>query len=535
MSSSAGPARGSILSSRYHALAGYLVIGLLCAVAAACFTTFRHVEVEALEPPADSVAIQSPVKAHLIDGSTAVFLDGVSLARDTLWGGGILYGLNPAAEATVVGRIPLDSIVAMESFRTATSQPATTLSWGIPIALVVGVSLYCAANPKACFGSCPTFYSDSSGAFALEAEGFSYSIAPLLEARDVDRLAARPAEDGVLWLEVRNEALETHYINHVEILRVEHRPDEFVLPDAGGGPIGASRLVAPARAVDRAGRDVRALVSVADGTGYRTEPPTLDRAGEESLRDQIELTFPRPAGADSVALVLRLRNSLLTTVLLYEVMLGRSGARALDWVGVELERIGTAVELGRWYVEHMGMRVEVREDGEYREAAWIRDSGPIAWKDAAIVLAVPAEDSVRVRLSFVADNWRIDRVAIGAEYRRLAAATIPLSRVIAADDAESAAALQALRAPDDLYLETRPGNRFRIGFDAGAQDGAAHTYFLASQGYYIEWIRRTWLRSAGSAEPFRPSRESLHDALASWRMSREAAEAEFEATRIPVR
>jgi hypothetical protein len=43
----------------------------------------------------------------------------------------------------------------------------------------------------------------------LHAEAFSYSIAPLLEARDVDRLATQPDADGHLRIEVRNEALET--------------------------------------------------------------------------------------------------------------------------------------------------------------------------------------------------------------------------------------------------------------------------------------------------------------------------------------
>jgi hypothetical protein len=55
--------------------------------------------------------------------------------------------------------------------------------------------------------------------------------------------------------------------------------------------------------------------------------------------------------------VLRARNSLLNTVLLYDVMLGARGARALDWVGSDLERVGPALELGNWYATRMGMRV----------------------------------------------------------------------------------------------------------------------------------------------------------------------------------
>jgi hypothetical protein len=55
-----------------------------------------------------------------------------------------------------------------------------------------------------------------------EAELFSNSIAPLFEARDVDRLQAQPDANGMLRLDVRNEAMETHYINHLQLFEVQH-------------------------------------------------------------------------------------------------------------------------------------------------------------------------------------------------------------------------------------------------------------------------------------------------------------------------
>src|SRR5207302_2037217 len=96
----------------------------------------------------------------------------------------------------------------------------------------------------------------------------------------------------------------------------------------------------PATARDRAGRDVRQELAAADGVAYRTDSTTLRAARAGDVGDFVDLTFPAPAGADTVALVLRLRNSLLNTVLLYDLMLGTRGARALDWVGKDLERVG---------------------------------------------------------------------------------------------------------------------------------------------------------------------------------------------------
>ncbi len=52
----------------------------------------------------------------------------------------------------------------------------------------VAMTIYCITNPKACFGSCPTYYADVDGEPMLQAEGFSASVAPALERDDIDAL-----------------------------------------------------------------------------------------------------------------------------------------------------------------------------------------------------------------------------------------------------------------------------------------------------------------------------------------------------------
>jgi hypothetical protein len=83
----------------------------------------------------------------------------------------------------------------------------------------VAVTAFCIADPKACFGSCPTFYLEGAGGAPIHAEGFSSSVAPSLEARDVDALyRARPAANGAVTVTMKNEALETHVVRHVKLL-----------------------------------------------------------------------------------------------------------------------------------------------------------------------------------------------------------------------------------------------------------------------------------------------------------------------------
>lgn len=517
----------------------------LVLLVSACFI-YRNVRVESLERPGtagDSVSVTSPVKAHLVDGSTVVFRHGVRVVGGTVWGAGTRYGL-ALRDSAAVTSLALDSVVGMESFRTQVDAPTTILVSTLATigTIGAGVAIACAADPK-CFGSCPTYYSDSAGTLVLEAEGFSYSVAQLFEARDVDRLRLRAAPDGAVRLEVRNEAFETHYINHLELLEVRHASDEAVLPDEQNRPLAVRDLTVLARARDRMGRDVRAALAAPDGNAYRTDPRVIGRARVGDLDDAIEIAIPVPPGgggdADSIALVLRLRNSLLNTILFYDIMLGDPGARSLDWLGQDLREVGPAVELAQWYQSSMGMQIAVRGEGPagYRAVAHLKDTGPVAWKDVAIVVPVLERDSVRIRLTFPADNWRIDRIALAARFRHAQAVVHPLAVVLDAAERSDTGARASLAAADGRYLETSAGQRFTAEFDVGAvpPPGVSRTFLLASQGYYTEWVRRGWLARPRATRTFVPSDSALAEAIARWRITHDTLEARFMATRVPVR
>lgn len=492
----------------------------------------REMDVSSTAPP---VLVSSPMKAHLKDGATVVFPRGAAISRGGITGSGTRYGLFPVTTQAVLA-IPLDSVVGVETYETKTQMVPTVL---VSAVATVAASVVVAGLAKALFGSCPTFYSDSAGVAVLEAEGFSYSIAPLFEARDLDRLRATAGADGRLQLEVRNEALETHYINLLELVEARHAPGEFALPDEHGSVLAVGALSPVSRATDRAGRDVGPELRAADGRVFATDSRTLAAVHEGDMEDYIDLTLPPPATGDSVALVLRLRNSLLNTVLLYDGMLG-GGPQALDWMARDLNDLSTAVTLGLWYKSRMGMRIAVRGDSGFRAVSYIADTGPIAFHDVAVVLPVPSGrppgDSVRVRLSFAADQWRIDRVAVAASFHRPHLRSIAIGKVSRDDGSADAEAHASLRAADKAYLVTSPGQRFHLSFDVGTiAPDSARTFMLASQGYYTEWVRGSWLASAGPPKPFAPSDRALLAALHLWASKQESFEQQFYASRLPVR
>jgi hypothetical protein len=513
------------------------LIVLIALTACTVYTTPRVSEVPR---PAltDSILVSTPVKAHLLDGSTVVFPAGLWVVHGAMksWVGGAAsfrYGLT-LRDSTPAGELPLDSVLAFETFRNSVN---TSASVALSVLGTAGTAVAAAALAVAIFGSCPTFYSDSVDSTVLEAEGFSYSIAPRFEARDVDWLRATPDSTGALRLEVRNEALETHYINQLSVVQVSRSQSETVVPAQSGEPLALRDFVPPAAARDRTGRDVRADLAESDGQTFSSAAVVLDRATAEDATDAIDLTFPRSAGRDTAVLVFRMRNSLLNAVLLYELMLGDPGLRSLDWVGRDLQRVGPAARLAKWYFRHFGMRVAVRDGGQLRQIGRVSDTGPVAWKDVALAVPVPrGADSVRVRLTFVADNWRIDQVSLARDWRRLASLVLAPVSVTEAVGQSDTAMLASLRDADERYLVTQPGTRFVLHFAPHPTPAeSVPAFLLVSQGYYIEWLRASWVQPHLTGAAFKPTGDAIVQALRRWRREAPDLERRFHASQIPVR
>ena len=518
-----------ILGGDYYAGVKKILAVLLSISLSACVFISRRLEIQSVSTRSP-VIVSSPVKAHLKDGSTVVYPRGVQVTADALVGQGTRHDVS-LTTGTSVDRIELSDVLGMESYRTRTNgaQSFIVSSLVSAGAFVGGVLL-----AVAIFGSCPTVYSDDGK--VEEAELFSSSIAPLFEGRDIDRLHARADVRGMVSLDIRNEAMETHYINHLQLLAVEHGPTEVVVPDTHGTPIVFDRLQPVTEATSRDGQNLRATLAERDSRFYITDRRIVDAATAADMDDWIDVTIPVAAGAKSAGLVFRMRNSLLNTTLLYEVMLGPAGAAAIDWLGDDLTRISTAVELGRWHQQRAGLHVSVWQNGAYREVARVPDSGPISWHDVAAVVPVPEGTStLRVRLSYLADHWRIDQLAVSFLLRDANPRSVPLSAVIGRDRKPDVPALARMSRPDDQYLQTSPGQSFLARFDAGAASpGRIRTFLLSSQGYYTEWIRGAWVREATVMEPFTPSDAAILTAMRKWGATREAFEKRFRQARVPV-
>ena len=265
------------------------------------------------------------------------------------------------------------------------------------------------------------------GVDRLQAEGFSSSIARILEHSDVDALPDARVVDGAVHVEMRNEALETHAVRELALMVVH-------------GPPGSQPLRSFEDGDDFAVADARSAIACEapeDGCDALRDEDRHELALESDGHDlltpaTIRLRFDPPPRRP--ALVLTARNSLMSTFVLYHMLAlhGRSAPRFI----AQLERgdaqaLASLLRFGR---RLGGVAVEVRQGhDDWRRAGELPYIGPIARATRALDLGEARPDEpLEVRLRFTRAHWRFDAVRLAA---------------IVADDLQPDVIPRAYRAP----------------------------------------------------------------------------------------
>jgi hypothetical protein len=444
---------------------------------------------EAGQPPRSPAA--GPLKAHLRSGELVVLHSWrLTDAGRSLEGQGSRYSAMRQPLATGAISLRVDEIALLETESRETVSQLAMLGLSALTLFFGTLSGICLADPKSCFGSCPTFYLEDDPE-RPRAEGFSASIARSLEAPDVDRLSdARPTA-GRLSLWMRNEALETQAVRRVRLLSVPHPPGERVYATRDGAFLGVGPLAAP-DACRRPEGDCRAEFARDDGR----ERISLTDPNDLATREELELSFrdsPRRA-----AIVIHARQSLLTTFLFYQTLayMGRSTG---EWLAA-LEQGGAGRSAAVLSMGQLlgGIEVSVAEaDGPWTAVGRFDEAGPIAG-DAQIIPLPPRRSAgpLRVRLGLAQGHWRIDQVAVAALGASHEARAVELVAVEHAGQADP----EALRAllNEERHLVTLPGDAYRLAFVL-PPEAEGSELFLESEGYYYEWMRAEWLREEDPA------------------------------------
>lgn len=482
--------------------------------------------------------VKVPTKVHLVDGSVILFGDGFLCARDTIRGKGQLYSLaRREAFLNDSWLIPIDSIVGFEyySFGTRGARVFGSVLLGTTITAEVGVAAIVLL--KVIFGSCPTVYTLSDTGETLEAECFSYSIGRLFAQSDLDRLSLRSTSSGPILVRVKNEALETHYIDLFRLVYADHPYGTELFPDDDGNVIRTSNLMPPAAAINSEGRDVISDIVSRDGNAYTSDPATVRKMLNDRTPDWIQCKVPRRPGSSTLTVALRMKNSLQNTVLLYDLMMRNQGLTALEWSATLDKNPWYAWKLARWYVGFSGIQIQVLEDGEYRTKARVNDTGPIAWKSVAAEVPLDTDDdTVSVRLSFLPDNIKLDWVAFDFDGTEETTHTAECLDVRDHTGAHSTDALESMRSDDERYCVTYPGEWLDLTFSVPHAAVMNRTYFVVSKGYYVEWVRPGWVKENRNLPGFDLNNDAQNRETLSklWMAKKDTFEEQFFSHKIPV-
>ncbi len=424
------------------------------------------------------------LKAHMLDGDVYVLSPWrLDETQRVLLGKGSLLDVNRDTLALGTFSIALDSVAIFETNQISSSPSVVAMS------IMTGVSLalttLCLMDPKACFGSCPTFYITNGDEPVLQAEGFSSSVAPSLEASDIDALfRAQPASRNFEVL-MKNEALETHVIRYTNLLAARRPPGGRVFATPDGKFWQATRLIEPMGCRGPEGECLEKLRAF-DGD----ERISLTDSTFLAAKETIDLEFDDlPAG--QLGLVISSRQSLLSTFLFYQ---------GLAYMGSSVGECMASLERGQEFLAHGilsmdralgGIEILVCDgSGDWRLVGEVNEVGPLATNTHVVPLPDSSVTSGKVGLRLSRGRWRLDYVAVAVLQKEVIPQTLYPASVQGSRGMDNDA--RQILLDTSRVLVTLPGDEYVLRYEL-PENYHQYELFLETRGYYLEWMRDEWL------------------------------------------
>ena len=433
-------------------------------------------------------------KIHFKNGDVSV-LDkwNLNTNRDSILGKGRRYDFNrkeikKGNLSCSVDEVAIIETNQLEAIKSKDNKKVAALA--ILTAGNISLDAFCLSNPKACFGSCPTFYIDGKTLLhSSSAEGFSSSISPALEVKDLDALQ-HSISTNEFFITMKNEALETHLINQISIDAVPKKKHEHIYHDKYGKYYTCKKSF-PIKNALVDDKDISEALSQFDDNEYFSPTDSLDL----TTKEKIILEFENLPNTD-LGIVINFRQTLLTTFLLYS---------GISYMGNDVGDYFSKIETNK----HISKRAEnpFERLGKIEFSVWdnkkkkwkpienLYETGPIA-KNLVLVpiLKTKAENGkLKIKVELAKGLWRLDYLGLTTIHATAQSYTV-FPKNIEIIDGENYS-INDVRHDDNEYLVSFPGNEFRFEFEfPKITDDNEYELFLSSKGYYLEWIRREWLK-----------------------------------------
>ena len=471
-----------------------LVAGIFTIQACKTYINFRsnYTDANKLMHETENLQIKPFLKAHLKNGDICILKDTweIDTISNIVIGNGIKYNFNRRLVSEGTINIQIDSVVIFETnkkIQKAESSRIAALS--ILAGVDVALSIFCIANPKACFGSCPTFYMNENDNFHYaDAEGFSNAISPSMEYFDIDALNDQHIINNTFSITMKNEALESHCVKDVKIFAHPIEEGERVYQS----PKNDFYLCENQYSLSKAKADEGNITSLLRNQDQQERFSYTDEDNLNS-KETIYLTFANVENTNNLGLILNFRQTLLTTYLFYSA-LGYMGDEVSDMFAI-LENDSEIRNNFDSTTKLLG-GIEIytfnQKNDNWELQNNFNETGPIAINKQIIPLQNTNTDS-KVKLKIVLNKglWRIDYVSLTNIKEKISPLEIsPFSIFI--DGKQDKTSIAEINDPNK-YLISMPGSEYKFNFTF-PKTNDNYELFLYSKGYYLEWMREHWIK-----------------------------------------
>ncbi|MDO8550162.1 MAG: hypothetical protein Q7S39_08445 [Ignavibacteria bacterium] len=435
------------------------------------------------------------IKLHMKNGDVYIFDNWkMDQKENVVLGNGNHLDMNRQLIDQGEFKLSIKDVALAETNVIKNSAAVTALTFAT---VITGIfTVVCITNPKACFGSCPTFYANNGNEYIVQSEGFSSSISPCLEEKDIDALFRIKPESENFEIQLRNEAYETHVIRKANVLALPKKKGNRVFAAMDDKFYEAGNLIGASEVVGEEGDCSEKLCSF-DGV-ERFSPADSNNLAEKEI---IEISFNNITEGNK-GLVIASRQTLLTTFLFYQGLayMGSSAGYFLANLERNSEEVKKIIDQPRKELGNIEVFVET-VSGDWKKAGEIGEHGPISTDIKIVPLNnLNTSSSIKIKLRMTKGLWRIDYLALADLKGKVDPVIISPSDAFPKLTGYNSNVTELL-TNEDSVLVTFPGDKYFLQYKL-PEDFENYELFLESQGYYLEWMREEWLAEENPAKVY---------------------------------
>ena len=403
-------------------------------------------------------------------------LEFYSLHDSTLAGSGT--HITKSGRSAFSGQLPLSSIVYVQGRESSVGRTLLALGFAAFIGACAGnagehhgLSVY---RPST--GSCPYVYAWNGEKYVLQGEVFGTAFGRALESSTACMLPAASVRSPGVMVRVTNERPETHYIDAIRVMAFEAPEGAEVLLDNAQRAWPVLHPQLPLQSPPH--------LLTQDGIYWTSDLASTGITGD--CRDVVELTFPCPGDKHTGSLIIRGINTQLGNAV-YDMVFGYLGDDFLPFL-YRVEHDAECIRTLRQWIDEASLTIEVWRGGRW--ACEGRIAPEAVATDIARIVRVSSEgvtgDSIRMRLSSLADLWKLDAVAV--DWTPAEPLTPHVLGMRSVKQTGVSSVSRRLLARDANYTVLLPGEELQIEFDKRCPTrGYTVAYALEATGYLYEW------------------------------------------------